>query len=208
MKNDREYRFFDFTAEERSAENGETEMIVEGYASTFDEYVVFTENGIDYKEQIDEKAFDDCDFSDCVFRIDHTGPVYARTSNGTVAIDVDEKGLLQKTDLSKTERARQIYEDIKAGNYPKMSFAFTVADDEYREKEHKRTILKIDKVFDVSPVTWPANPNTFISARDSFNGAIERERAERREAERKKEERARRDALIRKILVNKLEVRK
>ena len=177
--NGREYR----SMEMRLSQSEEVNFAVEGYASTFERYKLFEEDGTDYFEQIDPKAFDDADMTDCVFRVDHEGPVYARTSAGTVELWVDEHGLGQRADLSKTQRARDLYEDIKAGNYPKMSFAFTVAQDHYDRATHTRIIDRIAKVFDVSPVSFPANPTTelSVSTRDYFNGVIEAEKAERLE---------------------------
>ena len=183
MNKEREYR----SMEMRIRDDEEVKYSVEGYASTFERYKLFEEEGTDYFEQIDPKAFDGADMTDAVFRVDHTGPVYARTSAGTVEIWVDEHGLAQRTDLSKTQRARDLFEDIKAGNYPKMSFAFTVAEDHYDRATHTRIIDRIAKVFDVSPVSFPANPTTelSISTRDYFNGVIEAEKAERLEREKR-----------------------
>lgn len=180
---DREYR----SMEMRLSDSEEVNYAVEGYASTFERYKLFEDEGVDYFEQIDPKAFDDADMTDCVFRVDHEGPVYARTSAGTVQLWIDEHGLAQKTDLSKTQRARDLFEDIKAGNYPKMSFAFTVAEDHYDRATHTRVIDRIAKVFDVSPVSFPANPTTelSVSTRDYFNGVIEAEKAERLEREKR-----------------------
>lgn len=183
---DREYR--DMELRLSGVDNvEEANFNVEGYASTFERYKLFEEDGNEYFEQIDPHAFDDADMTDAVFRVDHTGPVYARTSAGTVQLWTDEHGLAQETDLSKTQRARDLYEDIKAGNYPKMSFAFTVAEDHYDRATHTRIIDRIAKVFDVSPVSFPANPTTelSVSTRDYFNGVIEMERAERLEAEKR-----------------------
>lgn len=180
---DREYR----SMEMRLSDSEEVNYAVEGYASTFERYKLFEDEGVDYFEQIDPRAFDDADMTDCVFRVDHEGPVYARTSAGTVQLWIDEHGLAQKTDLSKTQRARDLFEDIKAGNYPKMSFAFTVAEDHYDRATHTRVIDRIAKVFDVSPVSFPANPTTelSVSTRDYFNGVIEAEKAERLEREKR-----------------------
>lgn len=190
MKNDREYRELKLEVEERT-ENGEPSYIVRGYASTFEPYVLFEEEGIQYKEQIDPNAFDECDMSDVVFRIDHEGAVYARSSAGTLKVSVDEHGLKDEADLSKTANARALFEDIAAGNYPKQSFAFRVQEDSYDRDTHTRTIRKIAKLYDVSPVSFPANPGTEldIATRDYFNGVIEAEKAERLENE--KRERAR-----------------
>ena len=187
MKNEREYRTLNLEVEQRS-ENDEPSYIVRGYASTFEPYVLFEdEDGTQYKEVIDASAFDEADLSDVVFRIDHEGAVYARSSAGTLKVGIDEHGLFDEADLSKTARARELFEDILAGNYPKQSFAFTVREDSYDKETHTRTIHKIAKVFDVSPVSFPANPTTElgVATRDYFNGVIEAERAERLEAEKR-----------------------
>lgn len=183
MKQDREYRSMELR---RSPLQGD--FVVEGYASTYDAYTLLTKDGIDYKERIEPTAFDDADLSDVVFRVDHEGRVYARSSAGTVNLWHDEHGLGQRTDLGKTQAGRELYADIAAGNYPNMSFAFTVAEDYYDRATHTRVIKRIAKVFDVSPVSFPSNPytNLSVSTRDYFDGVIEAERAERLERERKK----------------------
>ena len=199
MKDNREYRSMDLRALP-TEEGEEKRYIVEGYASTFEPYILYTVDGVDYKERIEPTAFDEADLSDVVFRLEHQGRVYARTSAGTLELWHDEHGLGQRTDLSRTQRARDVFADIEAGNYPKMSFAFTVADggDDYDRATHTRTISKIAKVFDVSPVSFPANPGTqlSVSTRAYFDGVIEAERAERLEAE----ERERKKKLIKLLL--------
>lgn len=192
MKDNREYRTLNLEVEQRN-EAGEPSYIVRGYASTFEPYVLFEEEGVQYKEQIDPHAFDEADLSDVVFRVDHEGAVYARSSAGTLKVGIDERGLFDEADLSKTAKARELFEDIVAGNYPKQSFAFTVREDSYDRDTHTRNILKIAKVFDVSPVSFPANPTTNlgVATRDYFNGVIEAERAERLEAEKRAKDKAR-----------------
>ena len=178
MKQDREYR----SMELRTFKEGESYK-VEGYASTFVPYKLMTVDEVDYFERIDPAAFDNADMSDVVFRVDHEGRVYARTSAGTLEIWHDDHGLGQRADLSRTQAARELFADIEAGNYPKMSFAFTVAEDHYDKATRTRVIDRIAKVFDVSPVSFPANPTTelSVSTRDYFNGVIEAEKAERLE---------------------------
>jgi len=189
--NKREYRSMELSMPT------ETEYRVEGYASTFEPYVLFSEDGINYSERIEPTAFDNADLSDVVFRVDHQGPVYARTSAGSVQLFVDEHGLGNVTDLSRTQKSRDLYEEIKAGNYPKMSFAFTVAEDHYDRASHTRVIDRIQKVYDISPVSFPANPGTELSARDYFDGVIEAEKAERLERERQEQEKRRLQLRIR-----------
>lgn len=192
MKSDREYRTLNLEVEKR--EEGEPSYIVRGYASTFEPYVLWTtEEGVDIKEVIDPDAFKEADLSDVVFRVDHEGAVYARSSAGTLEIGVDDHGLFDKADLSKTARARALFEDIAAGNYPKQSFAFSVAEDSYDKTTHTRTIRKIAKVYDVSPVSFPANPTTEldIATRNFINGVIDGEKAERLENEKRSKAKAR-----------------
>lgn len=187
MRDDREYRSMELRIQ-AAPEEEEPNYIVEGYASTFEPYLMFTDDeGVEYFEQIEPRAFDGADLSDVVFRIDHEGPVYARTSAGTVELWTDEHGLGNRADLSKTQKARDLFEDIKVGNYPKMSFAFTVAKDHFDRATNTRIIDRIAKVFDVSPVSFPANPTTelSVSTRDYFNGVIEMRKAERLEREKR-----------------------
>ena len=192
MKDDREYRSMELRISQ-TEEGAEPSFFVEGYASTFQPYTLMTVDDIDYKEQIMPDAFEGADLSDVVFRVDHQGPVYARTSAGTVQVWTDEHGLAQKTDLGMTARGRELYADIAAGNYPQMSFAFRVAEDHYDKATHTRVIDRIEKVFDVSPVCFPANPTTelSVSTRDYFNGVIEMEQAERLEEEKREKQKKR-----------------
>ena len=187
MSNQREYRLMQIQPEERA--EGQPTYKVRGYASTFEPYVLYSFEGVDYSERIDPHAFDDADMSDVVFRVDHEGPVYARSSAGTIQLYTDEHGLGHQTDLSRTVNSRNLYDDIAAGNYPQMSFAFTVAEDgdHYDKKTHTRVIDRIAKVFDISAVSFPANPGTelSVSTRSYFDGVIEMERAERLEEEKR-----------------------
>lgn len=181
IKDNREYRSVPLFETRKAEEGSEPSFFVEGYATTFDEYVLFEQDGVQYKEQILPEAFDNCDMSDVIFCKDHTGTVFARTKNDTIKLSTDEHGLKTEVDLSKTTSARQMYEEIEAEMYTQMSFAFIVDDDEYDQRDHKRIIRHIAKLFDVSAVSFPANSGTDISVatRDYFNGVIEAEQAER-----------------------------
>lgn len=180
-KNERLIRDMELRISQEDREGQEPDYRVEGYASTFEPYVLFRDGDIEYKEVIDPKAFDETDMSDVVLRVDHEGKVYARTSAGDLVVSVDEHGLKQEADLSRTAAGRSLFEDIAAGHYPKMSFAFTVKEDAYDKEERLRKITKIAKLFDVSPVSFPANPGTEldVATRDYFHGVMEVERAER-----------------------------
>lgn len=186
---DREYRTLVSFGAEKKDDNEEKSYKVSGYASTFDTYTLFEVDGIEYKERIDSHAFDNADMSDVIMQYDHTGRVFARTSNGTLTVSVDERGLKIEADLSTTEASRELYDEIDAGLIIKMSFAFKVAEEHYDSNSHTRVVDKISKVYDVSAVSIPANPDTEIFARSSFfDGVIEKEKAERLEQTRKENE--------------------
>lgn len=190
MKDSREYRAIDISKFEFRAEKtaeGKEKMCVRGYASTFEQYLLFEEDETKYYERIEPTAFDETDMTDCVFRKDHEGTVFARTSNGALSISIDEHGLLTETDLSRTTSGQQMFEEIREGCYPQMSFAFTAEGRVERDEDNNfvRIITKVKKLYDVSPVTWPANPGTDIgvSERSLFDGAIEEYKQELLERE-------------------------
>lgn len=182
---ERQYRSLAVPLNVRAADGAtkkrfDTEYYVEGYASTFnDPYVLFEDfDGTKYIEVISPDAFREADMSDVILQFDHAGRVYARMSNGTLVVEPDEHGLFIAADLSRSQGARDLFEEIKAGLITRMSWAFTVVADEYDRETHTTTITRVKKVFDVSAVSLPADPNTEISARNLLNGAIEQSRKE------------------------------
>ena len=180
----REYRAMSLLLPTAANKRIDTDFYVEGYATTFDQpYVLFEEEGIQYKEVIDRNALVGADMSDVIMQYDHRGNVLARQSNGTLIIVPDLTGLFVAADLSKSVAARNLHEEISNQLITKMSWAFTVAEESYDRDTHTRRIVKIKKVFDVSAVSLPANPSTDISARSWFDGVIEAERQERLAAE-------------------------
>lgn len=158
----------------------DTEFYVEGYASTFnDPYVLFEDwDGNEYREIISPDAFKDADMSDVIMQYDHEGKVLARMSNGTLIVEPDAHGLFIAADLSGSQAARGLYEEISNGLVTRMSWAFSVGADEYDRDSKTTTITRVKKVYDVSAVSLPADPNTEISARNLLNGVIEQSRKE------------------------------
>lgn len=196
LKSGREYRrVSEMTVR---AKDESQEMIVEGYACTFNEEYLLFDLG-DYKvfEKIDRNAFADCDMSDVIMQYDHQGRVFARTSNGTLELATDDRGLHTRANLGGTEIGRNLYEEINGGYTTKMSFGFRVEEDKREvEENHEtgvvevhRTITKFAKLYDVSAVSLPANDATEISARCFSEGVIEelkQEVAEKRARDRLK----------------------
>lgn len=142
----------------------DSENYVEGYASTFERYKLYGDGDTAIYEQFERSAFDKADMSDVILQFDHEGPVFARTSNHTLGLDVDNVGLFVYADLGKTSRSRELYEDIKAGNVNKMSFRFK-CDGYFDETTRTHVITNVSKIYDVSAVSIPANDTTCIEAR-------------------------------------------
>ena len=158
-----------------------TDFYVEGYASTFnDPYVLWHDSwdDVDYKELVLPEAFDGCDMTDVIMQYDHTGRVFARMSNNTLVVEPDKHGLFIAADLGKTETSRSLFEDIDAGLITRMSWAFTIDEQEFDRAEHTYVIKKVRKIYDVSAVSLPADPNTEISARRMLDGVIEQRHKE------------------------------
>lgn len=208
----RQYRAMVLKAEEKTAEKDEEKSyIVEGYATTYNErYVLYDFDEYRFEEQVDPHAFDKCNMDDVIMQFDHSGRVFARGSNNTLGMISDDHGLKIRADLSSTENSRSLYEDISAGLITKMSFGFTVrgdkiekTQDENGKRVYIRTITDIDKLYDVSAVSLPANDGTEISARSWCEGVIADLEAERLKADENEkriktesEERARKIALL------------
>lgn len=168
------------------------DMIVEGYATTFDSpYLLYRDDGYEVWEKVDRNAFAKTDMTDVIMQYDHSGRVFARNANGTLTMNADEHGLHIRALLGGTEIGRQLYEEIKGGYTNKMSFGFRVEADKREVLEEgetvrvMRTITDIGKLYDVSAVSLPANDGTAISARSYGEGVI----AEVREEIRKRKER-------------------
>lgn len=178
MKDNREYRSF-AALQTHAPDEGEQggAMVLEGYALTFDQPYELSDG---LYEVIDRHALDGADLSDVIMQYDHQGAVLARLRNQTLALMPDEHGLYVRADVSKSPRGRDLYEEVSNGLVDRMSFGFTVAEGgwDYDPATRTSTIRSISKVFDVSAVSMPANPNTEISARSYLNGVIEGERQE------------------------------
>jgi hypothetical protein len=181
IKADREYRAMTI------APTDDEQKIVEGDFSTYDTpYLLYsyTLDGavVEVWEEVKRGAFDDTELSDVIMQYDHTGRVFARKSNGTLELKLNETPHM-RANLGGTEIGRQLYEEIKGGYTTKMSFGFTVKDDERVRTEENtdgvrkikilRSIKAIKKLYDVSAVSLPANDQTSISARSFSDGVLE-----------------------------------
>jgi len=112
-----------------------------------------------FREFISPKAFEGRLEDDVRFLVNHDANlILARTTNGTLRLSVDEKGLRYEADLPNTSTARDLMELLKNGTISQSSFAFTVEEDSWEVKDgmNIRTIDKVSQLYDVSSVTYPA----------------------------------------------------
>jgi len=190
-----------------------SEKFVEGYATTFeDPYVLWQEpdwtdergevhRGWKYVEVMHKGCMEGADTSDVIFLFDHEGHPYARNRNDTLYIEPQAHGLYVAADLSRTEPAGWMYDEINEGMVDRMSWAFTIAEEEVEDDEANRTttfhIRRIKKVFDVSAVSRPADPNTEISARRVIDGVIEERKLREAQQAKRELDRRRREIALR-----------
>lgn len=149
------------TIEVRESE-GE-EMILEGYAAVFNSE---TDLG-QFREVIKPGAFDDVMTNDVRALINHDpNLVLGRTTNGTLELSQDERGLKYRVKLGAQQYAKDFYESVKRGDISQSSFAFTIEKQSWNEERTVRSVDKVRQLLDVSPVTYPAYAAATVQARD------------------------------------------
>ena len=150
-------------AEVRTFDVQDLELRMDGDKPTVVGYgAVFNSESNDlggFREYIAPGAFDGRLEDDVRFLVNHDANlILARTTNGTLRLSVDEKGLRYEADMPNTSTARDLMELLKNGTISQSSFAFTVEEDSWEVKDgmNIRTIDKVSRLYDVSSVTYPA----------------------------------------------------
>jgi len=152
---------------------------LDGYASVTDRpYEMWDWIG-PYTEIVDGAAFDETLTADpdVSFLVNHTGMTMARTTNGTLELEVDGLGLHARAFVNpKRNDVRDLVVAIDDKNITEMSFAFWITEGEWNEDYTEFRILKVNlDRGDVSAVTYGANPHTSIGARsEDFLADIDR----------------------------------
>lgn len=97
--------------------------------------------------------------------------VLGRTKSGTLSLNEDEHGLFVSIQPPDTQQARDILESISRGDVSQMSFGFYIENEELIRDENKKPHFKITqaRLFDVSPVTYPAYEETEIAVKRDFD---------------------------------------
>ena len=154
-KDKTEKRFF--SVETRVTKKGKRN-IIEGHAAVFNE---LSEDLGGFREKINTGAFDGVLDDDVRAFFNHDPNfLLARTSSGTLKLGVDKKGLKYSFEVPDTTAGRDLLVSMKRGDITQSSFAFQVQSDTWNttSKGEIRTIEKVSRLFDVSPVSIPAYP--------------------------------------------------
>jgi HK97 family phage prohead protease len=160
----KETRLADVTLHEE-----DDKMILEGYALVFNNETLIGDEEYGFLEEIDSRALSDTKMKDVPMKYNHMDSflIIARTKNQSLSLTVDSIGLKVRAELLDTNTNQDIYKMVRSGLLDKMSFAFTVDEQVWNREGRipKRTITKIERLYDVSVVDTPAYDATSIYAR-------------------------------------------
>jgi HK97 family phage prohead protease len=112
--------------------------------------------------------------ADVKLLVNHAGVPLARTKSGTMTLESDDIGLRVSAELDPSNPVvAELRSAMERGDMDEMSFAFRALNQDWSDNYEVRTIREL-KLFDVSVVTFPANPATVAQIRES---ALEAETA-------------------------------
>jgi uncharacterized protein len=135
-----------------------------------------------FREKVDPSALDDVMEDDVRVLVNHDpNLIVARTKAGNAWISKDDNGGVIEWEFPDTTASKDLRENMRVGNIDGMSFGFTVKEDRLEQNKETgivtRTILKLEKLYDASPVVFPAyeqtdtmlrEARTAIESRDDF----------------------------------------
>jgi len=152
--------------------------ILTGYAAKYNKWSVDLGG---FREKIKKGAFDEALENSNIMCLKNHDPnlVLGRNTSGTLRLKTNSVGLNFDDDVPDTTTGRDTVEEVRRGDISGCSFSFTIAEDDWKYLEDgtvERTIIKVGEMFDVGPVTFPAYPDTTVSARslDKLKDTIEK----------------------------------
>jgi len=160
---DLERRFCPFEIRAAGEDDGKT---LAGYAAVFDSLSVEIWG---FREKIAAGAFADSLAVDDIRSLwNHdTNWVLGRTVNGTLTLREDEQGLAFELTPPDTQMGRDALVSIRRGDVNQMSFGFATLEDKWdidENEQYIRTLLRV-KLYEISPVTFPAYTATSVGVR-------------------------------------------
>ncbi|HEY8390113.1 MAG TPA: HK97 family phage prohead protease [Clostridia bacterium] len=142
--------------------------VIEGHASVFDSWSETLGGIFPFKEKVRKGAFARSIEKDDIRALFNHSPDYVlgRNKARTLELMEDDKGLLVRIFPPDTQWARDLTVSISRGDISQMSFGFTVIKDEWssQDKQDVRELIEV-KLYDVSPVTFPAYTQTDVGVK-------------------------------------------
>jgi len=155
-----------------SGDDGD-EPVIEGYASVFDKWSQELGGMFPFREKVMRGAFSESIGKDDIRALFNHNPdfVLGRNKSGTLHMHEDENGLKVRITPPKTTWAKDLMTSISRGDITQMSFGFLVEKDKWivssADEVDTRELHKV-KLFDVSPVTFPAYLDTEVGIRSTL----------------------------------------
>ena len=162
-----EQRYLKMHDIETRSDEESNNLYVEGYFSVFNELYEVWDGAT---ESIKPGAFTDSMNGDVRALYNHnTDVILGRTTNGTLELRQDDKGLWGRITLNKKDtEALNVYERIARGDITGCSFGFDIEKEERTITENGEVhfdIVKVNPLYEVSPCVFPAYEATRIDAR-------------------------------------------
>ncbi len=169
----------------RTIDGGNGKRKIEGYAAVFNE---MSEDIGGFQEKIADGAFASTIQNDDIRALWNHNADYplGRNKAGTLTLEEDNKGLRFVIDPPDTQYSRDLIVSIDRGDVDQMSFGFRTIKDHWEMNGAKvvRTLIEV-KLYDVSPVTYPAYPQTSAAVRSKLEEFTQADQVAMQEASRK-----------------------
>lgn len=169
--------------------NSESREVV-GYASVFTDSEgnpALSENLGGFREKIDPNSFDTVLDDDVKALFNHNPDLILASKANSLKLSVDERGLKYSFTIPEgLSYGNDLLVNLENGNVTQSSFGFIVEEDSWDEDEDGntiRTIIKVGRLLDVSPVVYPAYPDSTVAKRNFLNYRTEREKQENKKQE-------------------------
>ncbi|MGD9276351.1 MAG: HK97 family phage prohead protease [Candidatus Pacearchaeota archaeon] len=192
-------------------EENEVPKIV-GYAAVFNQ---LSDDLGGFREKIKRGFFSDVLDDDVRALFNHDeNMVLGRTKNGTLILEEDKKGLKIEITPPETSYAKDLMNLIKRGDINQMSFQWITEKDQWDSEDKNnvvRTLVKAKELWDVSPVTFPAYPQTIAGMRKTtppkqvYENHLEELQEDNSDEQRRRKEQEHISVLRRKLLLKEKE---
>lgn len=142
----------------RSDEQDKQHIVIEGYALKFNT----DSTDLPFTERLDPFCLQSANMENATILLNHDMNYLLGRNNRNLFLEVDDVGLKFRLIPTKTSYSLDLIENIRLGLIDKCSFSFTIAQGGDKWDGNKRTITKIDRLYDVSIVTFPAYDDTEV----------------------------------------------